>query len=147
MPDSEFKWPAEYLKPLRGRNGIAVMNTPEALAKRPTRVGVPNGWPREYAEIAWAAAADKADKVMEEFEAAGLIEPALPDTDEAIAKAALREAVILALGPTKQTIKLGAINTCLAYTKMKPVSKAEINVKRPEDWLTEAIEASKDAAK
>lgn len=142
---TEFVWPAEYLKPLRT---TAHMNTPEALAKRRTRVQVPPGWCRDYVDFARQGAEAKADKIMEEFEHAGLIaHRPMPDTDEAIAKETLREAVVIALHPAVSIKdKLTAINTCLTYTKMRPVSKAEINVKRPEDWLTEAIEASKDAA-
>lgn len=145
MPDSEFVFPAEYLKTRRSADH---MNTPARLAVRPTRVQVPSGWCREYVQLARQGAEAKADRIMEQFEGAGLIaHRPMPDTDDAIAKETLREAVVIALHPAISIKdKLTAINTCLTYTKMRPVSKAEINVKRPEDWLTEAIEASKDAA-
>lgn len=145
----EFVFPAEYLKSPRIEHTkkLAADWKKRGYKGRPTRIRVPNGWCREYFELAWTGAAEKADKIMEEFENAGLVPVRpIPDTDDAIAKETLREAVTIALHPgVSIKDKLSAINTCLTFTKMKPVTKAQIDVKRPEDWLTEAIAASKDA--
>jgi hypothetical protein len=49
----------------------------------------------------------------------------------------MREAFILAVGPTEQKTKVSAINTVLAYTKSKPESKSKLTLSKAEDFLDE----------
>jgi hypothetical protein len=53
------------------------------------------------------------------------------------AEAALREAVVLALGPSDQKIKIQAINTVLNFTKSKPESRSKLTLNKAEDFLDE----------
>ena len=73
----------------------------------------------------------------------GIITPlnlVMPDTDEDRATAALREATIMALGPTDKQTKLAAIRTVLEYTKSKPTSKSEVKLSSSEAFLAELAE-------
>ena len=73
---------------------------------------------------AWAKARTKADAFMTTLEAHGIVAAVVvPDSDEAKAKACLREAAVMALGPTDKRTKNMAINTVLTYTKGKPEQK------------------------
>jgi hypothetical protein len=89
-----------------------------------SRLGVPDGMHKATAAKAWDRARTKADAFMTTLEAHGVV-PAVvvPDSDDAKAKACLREAAVLALGPTDQRTKNMAINTVLTYTKGKPIQK------------------------
>jgi hypothetical protein len=112
-----------------------------------SRINVPQGYPREYADLLAKEAGQFADQYMKELEHAGVVrsdDVIVPDSDEAIAKVTLREAVKIALNvATPRAAKLSAINICLNYTKPKPVIKTEMLVKSPEDWLKEALDVSK----
>jgi hypothetical protein len=112
-----------------------------------SRINVPQGYSREYADLLAKEAGQFADQYMKELEHAGVVrsdDVIIPDSDEAIAKATLREAVKIALNvSTPRAAKLSAINICLNYTKPKPVTKTEVLVKSPEDWLKEALDVSK----
>jgi hypothetical protein len=59
----------------------------------------------------------------------------IPESDEEKAIIALREAFLLAVGPTAIPEKLKAINTVLAYTKPKPESSTKLRVEKAEDFL------------
>lgn len=63
--------------------------------------------------------------------------PVIPDTDAGMAEKALREAFVLAVGPTAMQYKMAAINTVLAYTKSKPESKSKLTLDKAEDFLAE----------
>jgi hypothetical protein len=67
----------------------------------------------------------------------------VPDSDEEKAKAALREACAMALGPIDNRTKMMALNTVLTFTKEKPVTKTDTKISSTEDWLRKAIEANK----
>jgi hypothetical protein len=60
----------------------------------------------------------------------------VPDSDAGKAEAALREAFVLAVGPTDQKIKIQAINTVLNFTKSKPESKSKLTLDKAEDFLS-----------
>jgi hypothetical protein len=117
--------------------------------ERFSRLGVPNGMRKAEAQKLWAAADKQADKIIETLKAEGLLpaptaeeeqaaEPAradaaqaakadaaaisVPDTEDGMAEAALREAFKLALGPTGKRAKLSALDTVLKYTRLKPMS-------------------------
>jgi hypothetical protein len=62
-------------------------------------------------------------------------EMVVPDNDEEMAVIALREAFLLAVGPTAIPEKMKAINTVLAYTKPKPESSTKLRVEKAEDFL------------
>lgn len=59
----------------------------------------------------------------------------VPESDEEKAVIALREAFLLAVGPTAIPEKIKAINTVLAYTKTKPESVSKLRVEKAEDFL------------
>jgi len=59
----------------------------------------------------------------------------IPETDSGKAEAALREAFVLAIGPTDQKIKIQAINTVLNFTKSKPEAKSKLTIEKAEDFL------------
>jgi phage major head subunit gpT-like protein len=58
----------------------------------------------------------------------------VPDSDEEKA-VSLREAFLLAVGPTAIPEKIKAINTVLAYTKTKPEAQHKLRVEKAEDFL------------
>lgn len=62
-------------------------------------------------------------------------EMVVPESDEEKAVIALREAFLLAVGPTAIPEKIKAINTVLAYTKTKPESSTKVRVEKAEDFL------------
>jgi hypothetical protein len=62
-------------------------------------------------------------------------EMVVPDNTEEMAIVALREAFLLAVGPTAIPEKIKAINTVLAYTKPKPESSTKLRVEKAEDFL------------
>jgi hypothetical protein len=68
-----------------------------------------------------------------------IFDVAVPETDAGKAEAALKEAFVLAMGPSDQKIKIQAINTVLAYTKSKPESRSKLTLNKAEDFL-DAIE-------
>jgi hypothetical protein len=59
----------------------------------------------------------------------------IPTDDAGKAEAALREAFVLAVGPTDQKIKIQAINTVLNFTKSKPEAKSKLTLDKSEDFL------------
>lgn len=59
----------------------------------------------------------------------------IPESDEEKAVVMLREAFLLAIGPTAIPEKLKAINTVLAYTKTKPEAVSRLKVEKAEDFL------------
>jgi len=104
-----------------------------------SRLGVPDGMRKPEATKAWDVARTKADDFMRALEAQGTIAAVVvPDSDEAKAKACLREAAVMALGPTNNRTKVMAINTVLTYTKGKPLQK----ITAATDWLSLATSSS-----
>lgn len=66
----------------------------------------------------------------------------LVDDEKATARAAMKEAIVIALMPGNRQTKLQAIRTVLEYTKSKPASTTNTNLNAAEDFL--AALASKD---
>jgi len=60
---------------------------------------------------------------------------ALASTDEALAKAVLRELYVLAISPGNKPTKLQALSTLLVFTKAKPAERRAIKATL-EDWLS-----------
>ncbi|MGT2503913.1 hypothetical protein ACVOMS_30100 [Bradyrhizobium guangxiense] len=112
------------------------------------RYGVPDGMRRAEAERLWAQANELADRFIEVLKEQGRIpdkeHPAtateddtifVPDSDEGKAEVALREAFVLAVGPSNPQVKTRAISTVLAFTKSRPGRPATSMLDRPEDFL------------
>jgi seryl-tRNA synthetase len=59
----------------------------------------------------------------------------IPESDEEKAVVMLREAFLIAVGPTAIPDKLKAINTVLTYTKTKPEAVSRLKVEKAEDFL------------
>lgn len=126
----------------RDENRSALMKAhPERFFRR----GVPDGMRKVEADQKWSEARILADKVVQKMKDEGFLpQVAVPDTDDAKAEAALKEACVLALGPTEQRTKLGALRVVLEFTKKKPASSSEMTLNGAADWLN-AVAA--DAAK
>jgi hypothetical protein len=60
----------------------------------------------------------------------------IPETDEGKAEAALREAFVIAVGPSSPQVRAQAINTVLKYTQAKPESRTTFVLGQAEDFLT-----------
>jgi hypothetical protein len=107
-----------------------------------SRLHVPNGMHKAEAMAARRTACELADTIMKNFEAQGIIpEVVIPDSDDDIAKAALREAVIIAVSPGDKRTRLMAANTVLRYTKAPPVQRHATAIVTAEDWLQQAVSA------
>jgi len=111
--------PAYRAKQAEGRKRTALDRArhPEKYS----RSGVPNGMRKAEAQALWDKAAAFADAAMKRLEDDGVVERAVvPDTDDAIAKECLREAIKLALGPGNVNHRLAAARLVLAYAKPRP---------------------------
>jgi hypothetical protein len=119
-----------------------------------THWGVPFGIGGKKAAIPlWRAAHELADKYLDFMKTTGqapstmdvtvVDEPniiphtslVVPESDEEKAIMVLREAFVIALGPTAIPDKLKAINTVLMYTKTKPEAVSRLKVEKAEDFL------------
>lgn len=116
------------------------------------RYGVPDGMRRAEAEHLWARANELADRFIEGLKAKGELPDLprqvaknsdggifVPPSDEGKAEGALREAFVLAVGPSTPRVKAQAINIVLTYTKAKPTGKEALLRDRPEDFLNTLI--------
>ncbi|GAA0007259.1 hypothetical protein [Bradyrhizobium diazoefficiens] len=112
------------------------------------RYGVPDGMRRHEAERLWSRANVLADRFIEVLKEQGELPDKqhtgtttedgtifIPDTDEGKAEVTLREAFVLAVGPSTAQVKTRAIATVLAFTKGRPARKAAPTLERPEDLL------------
>lgn len=150
---------ASAANPETRKKKLAALAKARAARKGP-RIGVPDGWTRERADMQRVYDGIKADLLMDRMKAEGMIEQTkpgdyevitvevagkpvevrVPKTEAGMAEAALREAVIGALSPlTYQKDKLGHIRTVLEWTKPKPAQTSNVNV-NTEDWLAAALE-------
>jgi hypothetical protein len=90
----------------------------------------------EYLKETDQAPSDMKDvKVISKRHMVPHVDYVVPDSDEEKAVVALREAFLLAIGPTALPEKLKAINTVLMYTKTKPESSTKLRVEKAEDFL------------
>jgi hypothetical protein len=116
--------PAYRAKQAEGRQRLALDRArhPEKYS----RAGVPNGMRKAEAQVLWDRATTLADAAMQRLEDQGAVERVVtPDTDDDIAKQALREAFKLALGPGNVNDRLAAARLVLTYTKPRPHSVVE----------------------
>lgn len=116
------------------------------------RTGVPDGMRKRDAMPLWERARELADRFIRIMKDQGELPDEevelitgdegqteivkVPATDAGKAERALKEAFVLAVGPSEQKIKIQAINTVLNFTKSKPESKVKLTTK-PEDFLDE----------
>jgi hypothetical protein len=77
------------------------------------------------AKVLWDRATTLADAAMKRLGQEGVVERVVvPDSDDAIAKGCLREAIKMALGPGNAAQRLAA-RIVLAFTKPRPPTDAE----------------------
>lgn len=123
------------------------------------RSNVPDGMTKAMVRPMWARAYQLADKFIQIMKDNGQLPDeevtvlangdvvvsaegvtvstvSVPTTDTGKAEAALREAFVLAIGPTDQKIKIQAINTVLNFTKSKPEAKSKLTLDKAEDFLS-----------
>ena len=116
----------------RSRTAEDRRNNPQKYS----RLGVPNGMHKAEATKAWDNARALADTIIQSFEAKGIVPvTVVPDSDNEKAKAALREACVLALGPGNMRTKLLAAAMVLKYTKAPPVQRVQSTQFAAEEWL------------
>jgi hypothetical protein len=125
----------EFRERMRKRDAAVVADRKVNPAKY-SRSGIPTGYTRETIKPYWDRAHELADRFIQIMKDQGeLPEVVVPDTDAGKAEAALREAFVLAVGPSDQKIKIQAINTVLNFTKSKPESKSKLTLNKAEDFL------------
>jgi hypothetical protein len=113
----------------------------EVLPKgRRSRARVPDGMSWEQALPLWEEATANADTILKGLEHHRYIEFNLDIEEEQMARAALREALIMALSPMqdKQT-KSANIRTVLEWTMPRPAKKSELKL-QGEAWLRTILE-------
>jgi hypothetical protein len=106
-----------------------------------SRLGVPNGMRKAEAMALWHTAGEIADSIVRALEADGVLpEAVIPDSDDAVAKACIRELAVIAFGPGKdQRTKLMALYALLKYTKGRPTRRLDYTL-TAEEWLQKATE-------
>lgn len=148
----------EFRERMRERNEKVAADR-KANPEKYKRTGVPDGMRRAKAQRLWARAYALADRFIqimidkgelppttdetvdvdvlnEDGDVVGTKQVIVPSTNDGKAKAALREAFVLAVGPSTQQIKIQALNTVLNFTMSKPESKVKLTTK-PEAFLDE----------
>ena len=131
--------PAYYSKMIAARH-----RSTEDRRKNPmkySRLGVPTGMRKAEAMAAWDIAGKIADSIVRALEANGVL-PAVvvPDSDDELAKACLRELAVIAFGPGKdQRTKLMALYALLKFTKGRPTRRLDYTL-TAEEWLQKATE-------
>jgi hypothetical protein len=105
-----------------------------------SRYGVPDGMRRSEARLAWARANELADRFIAVLKRNGEIpdhqrkvvtphsrsDIPIPVTDDGMAEVALREAFVLAVGPSAPAIKTAALNIVLTYTRARPAIQTRL---------------------
>ncbi|WP_426611359.1 hypothetical protein [Bradyrhizobium sp. McL0616] len=132
----------------------------KADPERFTRTGIPNGMRKEEAQRLWAVAETQADKVIQTLKVAGMLPEttgastaatttganqssiAVPNTDEGMAEAALRELFKVALGPTGTRAKLSALAIIMKYTRLPPMAVLQLATGTAEGVLDELAGSS-----
>jgi hypothetical protein len=106
-----------------------------------SRLGVPTGMRKAKAMTLWDTAGEIADRIIKALEADRVLpETAIPDSDDAVAKACIRELAVIAFGPgNDQRRKLMALYALLKYTKGRPTRRLDYTL-TAEEWLRKATE-------
>jgi hypothetical protein len=118
-----------------------------------SRYGVPDGMRRPEANLAWASARELADKFIAILKRNGELADnpqnggsdntkpddgtgiLIPLSEAGMAEAALREAFVLAVGPSGPAVKAAALNIVLTYTRAKPATQTRLRQGRATDFL------------
>jgi hypothetical protein len=89
----------------------------------------------------WDAAGKIADRIIGALEADGVLpEVVIPESDDALAKACLRESAVIAFGPgNDQRTKLMALHALLKYTRGPPARRLDYTL-TAEKWLQKETE-------
>ena len=131
----------------------------KADPERFTRTGIPNGMRKDEAQRLWAVAEAQADKSIQTLKAVGMLPETaasasqsattstvasgaqysipVPDTDDGMAEAALREAFKIALGPTGTRAKVAALAIIMKYTRLPPTAVLQLATGTAEGVLDE----------
>ena len=119
-----------------------------------TNAGIPWGHTRATAQPLWDRANELADRFIKIMEDKGELPTdevvqvrtedgvenvTVPGTEDGMAKAALTQAFVLAVGPVDKKIQIQAINTVLNFTKAKPESKSKLTLNKAEDFLNDIL--------
>jgi hypothetical protein len=150
-PDISALKKAQWADPeFRARHSEALKASHKADPTKHSRAGVPTGHTRESVAPLWERARELADRFIKIMKDQGELpqdeivlvqngedvsEVRVPISDTGKAEAALKEAFVLAVGPSDQKIKIQAINTILNFTKSKPESKSKLTLNKAEDFL------------
>jgi hypothetical protein len=150
-PDISALKKAQWEDPeFRARHAEALKASHKANPTKHSRAGVPTGHTRESVAPLWERAealADRFIKIMEDkgeiptdevvqvVTEDGVENVTVPGTEAGMAKAALKQAFVLAVGPVDRKIQIQAINTVLNFTKSKPESKSKLTLNKAEDFL------------
>jgi hypothetical protein len=138
----------EFREKMRIRNEKIAADR-KANPEKYSRSGIPDGMRRAQAAPLWERARSLADRFIQIMKDNGELPPedtfinedgevcVVPNSDAGKAEAALREAFVLAVGPSDQKIKIQAINTVLNFTKSKPETKSKLTLNKAEDFLDE----------
>jgi hypothetical protein len=117
-----------------------------------SRYGVPDGMRRPEAKLAWAKAGELADRFITVLKRNGELADnpqdggdntkphdgtgiLIPLSEDGMAEAALREAFVLAVGPSGPAVKAAALNIVLTYTRAKPATQTRLMQGRATDFL------------
>lgn len=127
----------------------------KANPEKYSNAGIPWGHTRASVQPLWDRANELADRFIKIMEDKGELPRdevvllatedgkvetvTVPSTEDGMAKAALREAFLYAVGPGDKKTKIQYINTVLAFTKSKPESKSKLTLNKAEDFLDEII--------
>lgn len=113
-------------------------------AINPYRKGVFDGYNKAQAEEYWAKAKAEAKVIMQYLKENDMVDTPENDKYASMAEEALEAAITVVRTPINQQTKLTAARLVLDFTKSKPVSKQEVNVKTAEDWLSNVLADAKN---
>jgi hypothetical protein len=136
----------------KAKHAEALKASHKADPNKHSRAGVPTGHTRGSVQPLWDRAHELADRFIKIMEDKGELPRdevvlvsddegatetvTVPSTEDGMAKAALREAFLYAVGPGDKKTKIQFINTVLNFTKSKPESRTKLTV-NPMSFLDE----------
>jgi hypothetical protein len=150
------KWQdPEFRERMKKRDADRIADL-KANPEKYSNAGIPWGHTRASVQPLWDRANELADRFIKIMEDKGELPPddelvqvlnedgstsavSVPATEAGMAKAALREAFVYAVGPGDKKTKIQYINTVLNFTKSKPESKSKLTLNKAEDFLDEII--------
>lgn len=160
-PDISALKKAQFADPeFKARHSAAIKASHAADPDKYSRLGVPNGYTRETIAPVWEQVEELADRFIQIMQDKGELPDdvvelinddgeiktvTVPATDDGMAKAALRQAFVLAVGPVDKKIQIQAINTVLNFTRAKPESKTKLTLNKAEDFLDEILKGDGEA--